>query len=189
MQVDGIYFRTVAVFDVSQTEGDPLPEFDLAKDVQGDDLAGLVPSLVEFAEGKGYTVSFEELQKGQGEGYCRYSDHSIHVMSSNPVNMQVKTLAHEIAHAIMHEKGRDGALFEANRRERIETEAESVAFVVLNVLGFDTGEYSFKYVTVWTQGEDTAKKIRESGARIQKAADEILAHLIRDRTDGRVAAD
>ena len=85
---------------------------------------------------------------------------------------RVKTLAHELAHAILH----------AERTERglMELEAESVAFIVCDALGLDAGAWSFGYVAGWAGGgEQALAAIKATGARIQRTADQILSALDR----------
>ena len=59
----------------------------------------------------------------------------------------VKTLIHELAHALLHSEGPVAS------REIAEVEVESVAFIVCEALGLDSGEYSFPYVTRWAEGD------------------------------------
>ncbi len=81
----------------------------------------------------------------------------------NEPAQQVKTLAHELAHALLHEGTDDRAL--------AELEAESTAFVVCRSLGLDTSDYSFGYVACWAGGgTEAVARIRSSGTRIQQAA-------------------
>ena len=82
----------------------------------------------------------------------------------------MKTLAHELAHAVLHETVED--------RSVAELEAESTAFVVCQRLGIDTAEYSFGYVATWAGGGGAAiAAIRASCDRIQQAAEVIIGSL------------
>jgi antirestriction protein ArdC len=97
----------------------------------------------------------------------------------------VKTLAHELAHAILHEDHEDYV----RNRGQYELEAESTAYVVCQTLGIDSSEYSFGYVTSWAGGGDEAqKKIRESGQKIQKAAHRIIGALEKESESAVAAA-
>ncbi len=79
----------------------------------------------------------------------------------------MKTLAHEIAHALLHEKFDSRAL--------AELEAESTAYVVCQALGIDSGDYSFGYVATWAGGgEQAIPGIKASCERIQRTAATIL---------------
>ena len=79
----------------------------------------------------------------------------------------MKTLAHELAHALLHES--------CDNRALAELEAESTAFVVCRVLGIDSGNYSFGYVATWAgDGDQAVSGIKASGGRIQWSAAFIL---------------
>jgi antirestriction protein ArdC len=159
-------FRIAYVFDVSQTEGAELPPAPVSK-LQGDDPDDRYTQLVEVAHSLGFTVE-EDYLEGGVNGDCSHEKQRIRVEVRNDPRQQVKTLAHELAHAILH----------ASRelpRERMELEAESVAYMVCADLGIDTAAYSFGYVATWAGGGDEARKaLTESAQRIQKAARLIL---------------
>src|SRR5439155_16495252 len=94
----------------------------------------------------------------------------IRVEVRNAPAQRVKTLAHEIAHAILHEGFTDRAL--------AELEAESTAYVVCSALEVAADDYSFGYVAGWAGGGDEAiGAIKASGNRIHQAADTILSGL------------
>ena len=100
----------------------------------------------------------------------------IRIEARNDERQQVKTLAHELGHAILHEPGEG----RPDSRPLLELEAESVAYVVCQNLGIETGDYSFGYVATWAGGNDEAQKaIKASGSRIQRAADQILTAIER----------
>ena len=83
---------------------------------------------------------------------------------------QIKTLAHELAHALLHRDQSD--------RRLAELEAESTAYVVCRGLGVDTGQYSFGYVATWAGGgEEAVAGLKASGANIQRAAATLLGFL------------
>ena len=158
-------FRPVAVFDLSQTEGDDLPE--VCRTLEGGDPDGRFASLVAVAGDLGYTVRGADLP-GATNGDCTFATRSIRVERRNPPAQQVKTLAHELAHALLHEGAADRAL--------AELEAESTAFVVCRALGLDTADYSFGYVACWAGGGPEAlAAIKASCGRIQQAAGHIVA--------------
>ena len=91
----------------------------------------------------------------------------------------VKTLIHEAAHVLLHQAppGRDLP------RPLKEVEAESVAYVVASVHGMPTDDYSFPYVAGWA-GEDPDKAIRETQARVNVAAQAIIAESPAEHTGG-----
>jgi antirestriction protein ArdC len=160
-------FRPVAVFDVAQTDGDDLPE--VCTNLQGDDPSACFDALAHRAAAWGYSVELMELP-GTTNGDCAHALRRIRVESRNRPAQQVKTLAHELAHALLHEGTVD--------RARAELEAESTAFVVCHVLGLDTGEYSFGYVACWAGGgPEAVAAIAVSGGAIQRASAAILDGL------------
>jgi antirestriction protein ArdC len=161
-------FRAVAVFDVAQTDGEPLaaiPCDRLTADASGE----LVDRLLRIAEEIGYSVEVTDDLPGQRNGDCRFDTKTIRVRASNAAAQRVKTLAHELAHALLHDEG-------TTPREVAELEAESVAYVVSQTLDLDSSAYSFGYVATWAGGtEEAIRGIRASGERISRAARRILA--------------
>ncbi len=158
-------FRLAHVFDVSQTEGADLPEAPLSK-LEGDAPEGRYAQLMAVAHSIGFTVE-EDVLDGPN-GYCDHEKRLIRVEVRNDPRQQVKTLAHELAHAILHES-------RELTRDRMELEAESVAYVVMSTLGIDSSSYSFGYVATWAGGGEQAHRaITESAQRINKAARQIL---------------
>ena len=161
-------FRPVTVFDVAQTDGRPLPE--VCRRLVGEGGAGDFERLVEVGRTLGFSVSVgTDLPEGVN-GDCSHRHRRIRLLATNTGAQRVKTLAHQLGHAVLHAEAPDRAL--------AELEAESVAFVVCAAAGLPTGRYSFGYVATWAGGGDEAVvAIRASGARIQQAADRILAGL------------
>jgi antirestriction protein ArdC len=160
-------FRYVPVFDVSQTEGDPLPQ--PCNRLQGDEPGECFTRLVSVALAFGYSVEGTELPGGTN-GDCSFTRRLIRVERRNAPAQRVKTLAHEIGHALLHEGTED--------RKLAELEAESVAYLVCRHLGIDAGSYSFGYVATWAGGTDRAiAGIRASGAQIQRTAALVIDSL------------
>jgi antirestriction protein ArdC len=165
-------FRRVGVFDISQTEGPALVE--ICRPLQGEDVHGHFSHLVEIAERIGFSVARAEMAIGLF-GDCTYRTRQIRVSTSASPMQGVKTLVHEIAHALMHEFCDDRAL--------AELEAESVAYVVCQHLGLETSAYSLGYVATWAGGTDLAvERIRRSCQRITGAARSII-DLLPDEVD------
>lgn len=151
----------------SQTEGDDLPEAPVSR-LLGSDPDDRYTQLRRVAHSLGFSVE-EDYLAGEVNGDCDHGLRRIRVEVRNDERQQVKTLAHELAHAILH------ANREQLTRERAEMEAESVAYIVCHGLGIDSSEYSFGYVASWTGGGDEARRaISESAERIQRAAKRIL---------------
>lgn len=160
-------FKFVPVFDIAQTEGRQLPT--VCKRICGEDPGGYFAQLVSMAESIGFGVEDYEFN-GATNGECAHSRRRIRVEVRNTPAQRVKTLAHEIAHALLHEH--------CTSRVLAELEAESAAYVVCCSLGIDSSDYSFGYVATWAGGGDQAvEAIKASCGRIQKTASTILGFL------------
>jgi antirestriction protein ArdC len=157
-------FKFVPVFDIAQTDGAEMPS--ICSRLDGDDQNGLYEILVTVARSIGFTVQDHEFD-GTTNGDCSHSHRRIRVETSNTPAQRAKTLAHEIAHALLHEK--------CDNRTLAELEAESTAYVVCQALELDTSDYSFGYVASWAgSGERAIAGIKGSCEHIQKAAAIIL---------------
>jgi antirestriction protein ArdC len=157
-------FKWVAVFDVAQTLGEVLPA--PVRLLSGNDPEGRYRLLNQAAQHFGYTVALETLADGT-HGDCSFARRQIRLHVGDDQTHRVKTLAHELAHAMLHEGCKD--------RRLAELEAESTAYIVCGALGLDSGDYSFGYVTSWAgDGEEALRGIRSSCARIQSAAAKIV---------------
>ena len=165
-------FKPVPVFDLSQTDGQELPE--ICSRLDGDDVGNVFAPLRSVALGIGFSVEdTDELPEGVN-GDCDHDLHRIRVRTSNSPMQRVKTLVHELGHAILHAPGES----RPDSRSLRELEAESVAFIVCANHGIESDDYSFGYVTSWAGGGDEARDaIKASGSRIQRAADQILTAL------------
>lgn len=86
----------------------------------------------------------------------------------------VKTLIHELGHALLHAEGPVAS------REAAEVEVESVAFIVCDAIGLDSGDYSFPYVTRWAEGRED--RVREAAERAIGCAKEILGELEEEKS-------
>lgn len=160
-------FRAVSVFDVSQTEGEDIPEIvsELTGDVDG--YEELVAKLTALSP---VPVGYEDIQDG-AKGYYNPVEKRIAIKTGMPESQTVKTLVHEISHAILHNR-ESGEEKDANRRAK-EVQAESVAYTVCSALGLDTADYSFGYVAGWSEGKDV-KELSASMDIIRKTAEEII---------------
>jgi IrrE N-terminal-like domain len=146
--------------------------------LQGEDEAGMFGKLAKVAESIGYRVQVTPEIDGYpgANGLCEYGARRLTVAGNRSSLQQVKSLAHEIGHAMLHEPV-DGK--REITRGQCELEAESTAYVVCQSLGLDTSGYSFGYVAGW-QGDDPAKardQIKASGKAIQGAARRICEGL------------
>jgi hypothetical protein len=166
-------FKYVPVFDVSQTEGRDLPA--VCTKLAGDDPRDFYGRLLEVARSIGYRVEDHQFPDGVN-GDCSPSERRIRVEIGNRPAQRVKTMAHELAHALLHDGEDDRAL--------AELEAESTAYIVCQHIGLDTSDYSFGYVSIWAgNGTQAVAGIRKSCERIQKAAAAILGSLQLDEAE------
>lgn len=148
-------WRGQAVFDVSQTEGEPLlvpvagqPEVQ----PQADSCTPLWESLAGVARNARYNIVVSETQAGLADGYTDHGRRLISVGSWLDAEDRVATLVHEFAHASLHVPGDAiGALYGSSSEHRglAEIEAESVAYVVLRAHGIDRGTQSAAYLAGW----------------------------------------
>ncbi len=148
-------WRGQAVFDVSQTEGEPLlvpipSQQELSLDARL--YTQLWESLTAVARKARYGIVVSEVQAGLSDGYTDHARHLVSVGSWLTAEDRIATLAHELAHASLHVPGDAvGALYgsSAEHRGLAEIEAESVAYVVLRAHGIDRGPQSAAYLAGW----------------------------------------
>jgi hypothetical protein len=160
------FFRVVYVFDVNQTEGEPLPEFDVPV-LTGEANEELFADLLEHMKRRSVKVDFDSKPDMNPDIKGYYSPAGIWVRPEEPRAQQLKTLLHEIAH--YYSEG----VFRIPRADT-ETIAESAAFVVGAHYGFDTGVRSFPYVALWAKD----KKVLENNlGAIRRVATTIIEAL------------
>lgn len=168
-------FKPVCVFDVSQTDGDPLPE------IQVKELDGKVDGYDEIIEAichcTNAIVSFEDTGS-DSKGYFSPRKNCIVVQEGMSESQSIKTLLHEVAHSILHNADE----MAENPKDRMtkEVEAEGTAFVVSAALGLDTSSYSFGYIGSWSSNK-SVPELRGSLELIRSTA----AGLIEDIEEAR----
>lgn len=189
----------LSVFDISQTEGEPLPEVvhDLTDGGDVESHEEIVKSLTTWLESERWTVVTEPVSGG-AKGYTSHADRRITLSASNSVAQNVKTLIHEAAHAVLHGDDTFAAVSQyassSVHRGAAEVQAESVAYVVAGMLDVDTSDYSTGYVAGWAtaaaQGQDEEKLVevlRQSANAVRTAVEAIMGGLeavARDRELG-----
>lgn len=170
----GCAFRPVPVFDVSQTDGDPLPVFPTPT-LSGDAGQAAYESLWTLATSEGLTVTTHDPatngddRRSSYEGYYNRRQQLIFVKQATPTQM-CATLIHELAHHL------DPAAYTAPR-ETAETVAEAAAFVVAAAVGIDTSSYSFPYIAGWAGRKDGAALITQVFGRVQPIAHRLITAL------------
>ncbi|MDA8359044.1 MAG: ArdC-like ssDNA-binding domain-containing protein [Actinomycetota bacterium] len=171
-------FRTAAVFDVSQTEGDPLPEPPAIPRSDLDDGSapdGMVEDLQSRIDGLGFSVSYRKLPEGTG-GYTSFGTNEVVISDSRNRREQARTLAHEAAHIALGHGDRVAEYHSgfADARPDMEVEAESVAYIVSRHWGLDeVGGASFNYIDSWALGD--AERVKRTATAVLKGARALLA--------------
>ena len=162
-------FRVVHVFDVTQTEGEPLPE------VAPELLVGPAPDhlwerLAGLAEADGYRI--ERGPCGGANGYTSFAQRSVRIRNDVDPAQAVKTLAHEIGHIRAdHENRFPDYATDRTCRGEAEIEAESVAYIVTSAAGLESPSYSVPYIAAWLP--DDATGIRHTAAQVLGTARQI----------------
>ena len=188
MEVTRAAFKPVTVFDVSQTDGDPLPTLgvdELTGDVEN--YAGFFEALKQAAP---FPVGFEVIASG-AKGYCNYEEQRIAIHEGMAEVQNVKTVIHEITHATLHNyyAEKEKNVLPENRKDQRtrEVEAESVAYTVCQHYGIDTADYSFGYIAGWSSGRETKElkgslaTIRETAAALITSIDEKYREIVKEQ--------
>lgn len=164
------YFRPATIFDISQTEGKPLPELTT-------ELQGQVPEYERFFDAlekaSPVPIRFDEWSSRR-KGYYDLIKQEIVIKAGMSEPQNIKTAVHEMAHSILH-KDRNHVKDSVS----MEIEAESVAYVVCQHYGLDTSEYSFNYLAGWSSSEDMPE-LKASLQRIQQTSHDLIDRLDRN---------
>ncbi len=165
------FFRLGPVFDRSQVEPLPPPAEPVALDppivaLAGDELAWAWPALVELAAAIGSSVVVRALPDGCGGSYDPHTL-AIAINESASANQRVKTLVHELGHALVRAEPGDGETSMSYDEE--ELVVESIAFTVCGSLGIDTSGYSVPYLASWSEDTDL-ETIERAAATIDRIA-------------------
>ena len=176
-------FRPVKVFDVSQTDGKPLPEL-------ASSLSGSVQNYEIFMEALRRSapvpLSVEPMAANM-DGYFSPDQQRIAIREGMSEVQTVSAAVHEIAHSKLHnyakaqeEAARAGDKEPPKKKDRNteEVEAESISYAVCQYYGIQTGENSFGYIANWSQGKELPE-LRASLETINKAAGELIADIDR----------
>ncbi len=171
--------RPAYVWDVTQTQGDPIPEPTAPKLLEGEAPAGLWNGLTEQVQAAGFelvSVPHEGMIHG-ANGLTDYTAKTVAVRQNMDPAAQTKTLSHELAHVLMHGPDAEDA---RQHRGIGEVEAESVALMIGAAHGMDTTSYTIPYVSTWASqvdGKEPAEVVQATGERVRKTASEILDQL------------
>ncbi len=168
-------FRAVSVFDVAQTDGEPLPE------LESKELLSTVEGYEDFIKAVTHVapvpIGFKDIP-GTSKGYFNIGENRIAVQEGMSESQTLKTMVHETAHSMLHNKevNKEDILAPAKDRNTKEVEAESIAFTVCNHFGIDTSDYSFGYIAGWSSGKDM-KELKSSLDTIRRTASELITGI------------
>ena len=166
-------FRVATVFDVSQTEGEPIAELEVPE------LTGSVQFYDTFMQAL-QNISPVPIRmmnvEGEAKGYYHQTEKYIAIKEDMSNVQTMKTGVHEVSHALLHDRevmDAEGVLKDQTTKE---VEAESIAYIVCNHFGLDTSEYSFTYIASWCESRDM-KALKASMDTIRKTSAEVIENI------------
>ena len=177
-------YKVTNVFDISQTEGDPIETLDAVE------LTAGVENYAEFLQAVGKVapvpIRFDELT-GQTKGYFHTVKQEIVIQKGMAESQTLKTAIHETAHSLLHNKEKMAEQEDLKNRQTKEVEAESVAFVVCSAFGLNTSEYSFPYIAGWSSGKEMTELkasmdvIRKTSSNLINSIEKEVQHLLTEK--------
>ena len=179
-------FPILSVFDISQTEliEGVKDAGTITAQLTGADDFGIVDALSTYLVGEGWTVEHRPIS-GQRNGYTDPEHMTVILDSDLSPEHMAKTLIHETAHVLLRHC-EDMAEY-ALHRGLMETEAESVAYVVAGLVGFDTSAYSVGYIAGWADGD--IDLIKSTASRVLRTAHQVAAILTPDENEDEGAEE
>lgn len=162
-------FKIANVFDISSTQGEPLPELAHKLDGSVEDYSDLMTAMKEFSP---VPIEFKKIE-GSANGYYHLLNKNIVIDDNMSQMMTCKTGIHEICHAILHDRDTGLEKDALPDKQTKEVEAESVAFTVCQYYGLDTADYSFGYIAGWSSGREL-KELKASLEVIRQTAQTII---------------
>ena len=166
-------FKPVSTFDVSQTEGDPIPS--LGVDELKADVAGYENLFEAIKQIVPVPIAFEKIESG-AKGYFNPEENRIAIREGMGEAQTVKTVIHEAAHQALHSGEAYRKSDVPKSRNQKETEAESVAYVVCQHFGIDTADYSFGYLAGWS-GDKEVPELKASLDTIRRTASGMITKI------------
>jgi hypothetical protein len=167
-------YRLGPVWDRSQVEPLPPPAEPVAleppiTEPEGDSLAWAFPRLGSLAGDLGCSLSIEPHPDGRGG--CFIPDlNFISLNEANSINHQVKTLVHELSHALLRHTDLGNVALSYSQEELV---VESIALTVVGGLGLDTSGYSIPYIASWSQDDDSLDIVETCAGVIDQLAKRI----------------
>lgn len=175
-EVQAARFKVVSVFDVSQTDGKPLPQL-------ADELKGDVKHFDEFVEAlkrsSPVPVEFKPMQESM-DGYFSNSEQKIAIREGMSEVQTVCALVHEIAHSKLHNTAILNEAEENPKNSRTqEVEAESISYAVCQYYNIETSENSFGYIATWSKDKELSE-LKSSLETISKTSNELINDIDRN---------
>ena len=185
-------YKPVTVFDVSQTEGRPLPQ--LAHDLSGN-VANYDVFMEALRRSSPVPISMEVMGGGM-DGYFDLEHQDIAIRKGMSEVQTVSAVIHEMAHALLHNRTKDTEEKTPElSRSTEEVQAESISYAVCAYYGIATGDNSFGYIASWSK-DKTLPELRESLEVISKTADGLIndidrhyAEILKEREAELIAAE
>ena len=185
-------YKPVTVFDVSQTEGRPLPQ--LAHDLSGN-VANYDVFMEALRRSSPVPISIEVMGGGM-DGYFDLEHQDISIRKGMSEVQTVSAVIHEMAHALLHNRTKDTEEKTPElSRSTEEVQAESISYAVCAYYGIATGDNSFGYIASWSK-DKTLPELRESLEVISKTADGLIndidrhyAEILKEREAELIAAE
>ncbi len=178
-------FRVANVFDVSQTSGRPLPS--LFENIEGD-VKGFERFYKAVESVSPAPIGFEEMD--DKDGYYHQTEKRIALREGMSERQTAAAAIHEISHATLHALDmahlKESLKARGKDQKTMEIEAESIAYVVCQHYGIETGENSFGYIAMWSKDKSlpelqaSLKIIRDTASDIIGRIDEKLAEMERE---------
>lgn len=185
-------YKPVTVFDVSQTEGKPLPQ--LAHDLSGN-VANYDVFMEALRRSSPVPISVEVMGGGM-DGYFDLEHQGIAIRKGMSEVQTVSAVIHEMAHALLHNRAKDTEEKTPElSRSTEEVQAESISYAVCAYYGIATGDNSFGYIASWSK-DKSLPELRESLEVISKTADGLIndidrhyAEILKEREAELIAAE
>jgi antirestriction protein ArdC len=170
-----VLFRAVPVFDLSQTDGEPLPEVP-REPVTGDSHAGYIEPLKDLARSMGVAV-YEYAPTSAAQGFYDDKGKRIVISSALAPNGKVRTLVHELAHAI------GVPTYAEHGQAAAEVIVETAGTIACGSIGLDTSGEAIPYIASWGEAGDLdaikgyAERVDQIARTLEQACDEMATRL------------
>ncbi|WCQ70080.1 PBECR4 domain-containing protein [Streptococcus pasteurianus] len=178
------YFKPVPVFDISQVSPVEGKKLNLPKmgevipsQITKEYYQNVYRSLRDISQKEnGIPIRFRELEKSDGSYSPKTNE--ITIKKGMTYEQTLSTLIHEMAHSELHNKKSLTERFEGKlTRSSKELQAESIAYVVSNHLGFDTSNDSFAYLASWSQEPDGLENLKAQLEIVQEEASSLMKRI------------